>query len=81
MRGPGRGAAPVTRSCCPTWQRVLGPDHPDTLITRTTSRTGPASAGTAAEALRLFQELLPDQVRVLGPDHPDTLTTRDNIAS
>lgn len=38
-------------------------------------------AGTAAEALRLFIELLPDQMRVLGSDHPDTLTTRNNIAT
>jgi hypothetical protein len=27
--------------------------------------------------LRLFQELLADQVRALGPDHPDTLDTLD----
>ena len=36
--------------------------------------------GDSAEALRLYQELLPDLVRVLGPDHPDTLTTRGSIA-
>ena len=36
--------------------------------------------GDAAAALRLFQDLLPDQERVLGRDHPDTLMTRNNIA-
>jgi hypothetical protein len=37
--------------------------------------------GEAREALRLFQELLPDRERVLGPGHPDTLATRGHIAS
>jgi hypothetical protein len=33
-----------------------------------------------ADALRLYSDLLPDQVRVLGPDHVDTLLTRASIA-
>ena len=60
--------------------RVLGPDHPDTLATRGNIAAWTGQCGDAAEALRLSQELLPDQVRVLGPGHPDTLTTRGNIA-
>ena len=36
--------------------------------------------GDAAEALRLFQALLPDFERVLGKDHPDTLKTRQYVA-
>lgn len=32
------------------------------------------------EALRLFEELLPNQELVLGNAHPETLTTRNNIA-
>ena len=31
-------------------------------------------------ALRLFTELLPDQLRVVGAGHPDTLATRASIA-
>jgi hypothetical protein len=38
-------------------------------------------SGDPARALRLFQELLADQVRALGPDHPDTLDTRNIIAT
>jgi Tetratricopeptide repeat len=34
-----------------------------------------------AGALKLFKELLPDQIRILGNDHPDVLDTRENIAS
>ena len=35
---------------------------------------------TPPAALRLYRELLPDQVQVPDPDHPDVLTTRGNIA-
>ena len=64
----------------PDQERVLGPDHPDTLTTRNNIAHWTGQSGDAREALRLFQELLPDQERVLGPDHPDTLSTRNNIA-
>jgi hypothetical protein len=37
--------------------------------------------GDAAEARRLFRELLPHHKRVLGPAHPDVLATRNNIAA
>ena len=37
------------------------------------------SALRPAEALRLYQELLPDQVRVLGSDHPDALSIQSRI--
>ncbi len=38
-------------------------------------------AGEPAEALRLYQLLLPDRERVFGPHHPDTLATRERIQS
>ena len=60
--------------------RVLGPDHPDTLITRSNIALWRGEAGDPAGAITAFEQLLPDQLRVLGPDHPDTLTTRSNIA-
>jgi hypothetical protein len=37
--------------------------------------------GDAADALRLFNALLPDRERSLGSAHPDTLTTRSNVVS
>ena len=58
----------------------LGPDDENTLRTRAGIAYWTSAAGKAREALRLFQELLPDRERVLGPDHPDTLTTRKYIA-
>jgi FHA domain/Tetratricopeptide repeat len=62
-------------------ERVLGPEHPDTLRTRADLAFWIGESGDAAQALRLFQELLPDLERVLGPDHPDTLATRGSIAA
>jgi Tetratricopeptide repeat len=59
----------------------LGPDHPDTLTTRSNIAAWTGQAGDARGALELFTALLPDQQRILGPDHPDTLATRSNIAA
>ncbi len=59
---------------------TLGPDHPNTLTARAQTAFWTGQAGDAAEALRLFRALLPDQERLLGPDHPNTLITRGNIA-
>jgi Tetratricopeptide repeat len=57
----------------------LGPDHPDTLTTRSNVAFWRGEAGDAAGAAVAFEALLTDQLRVLGPDHPDTLRTRSNL--
>ena len=80
-RGGGRAEAlRLYRELLPDRQRVLGPDHPDTLGTRHDIARWTGEAGDAREALRLYRELLPDRQRVQGPDHPDTLSTRHDIA-
>ena len=56
------------------------PDHPDILAVRANIAGWTGVCGDAVGALRLYQELLPDQERVLGPHHPDTLSIRANIA-
>ncbi|MEU6603057.1 hypothetical protein ABZ944_39130, partial [Streptomyces flaveolus] len=53
--------------------RLLGPDHPDTLITRSHLARWQGEAGDAAGAAAAFAELLADWLRVLGPD-PTTAT-------
>ncbi|MFN2485523.1 MAG: tetratricopeptide repeat protein [Acidimicrobiia bacterium] len=58
-----------------------GKDSPtDALNTRNNIAYWTGQAGKPSEALRLFQELLPDRVRVLGPEHPDTVRTRNFVA-
>jgi tetratricopeptide (TPR) repeat protein len=59
----------------------LGPDHPDTLRTRSNLATWLGEAGRVQDAAGQFERLLADQARVLGPDHPATLTTRGNLAT
>ncbi|MFB8440664.1 FxSxx-COOH system tetratricopeptide repeat protein [Streptomyces niveus] len=54
-------------------RRVLGDDHPDTLL----ARGNLARAHHSAEAT---ESVLADCVRVLGPGHPRTLTTRRDLA-
>jgi tetratricopeptide (TPR) repeat protein len=61
-------------------ERVLGPDHPDTLTSRNNLAADYTDAGRVEEALSLDEQVLAARERVLGPDHPDTLTSRDNLA-
>ena len=61
-------------------ERVLGPDHPDTLTIRNNLAGAYYSVGRFGEAIELYEQVLADRVRVLGPDHPDTLTVRNNLA-
>ena len=58
---------------------MLGPDHPDTLTTRSNLAYWRGEAGDPAGAATAFEQLLADYQRVLGADHPDTLTTRGHL--
>ena len=60
--------------------RVLGPDHPETLIARGNFAYWVSEAGQPALAAAQCRDLLADCQRVLGPDHPHTLTARSNLA-
>ncbi|MFI8194407.1 FxSxx-COOH system tetratricopeptide repeat protein [Streptomyces sp. NPDC085946] len=57
-------------------KRRRGPDHPDTLASRTSFANTLALQGHYQEAADLQQRALADRERTLGPDHPDTLTSR-----
>ncbi|GIH15514.1 tetratricopeptide repeat protein [Rugosimonospora africana] len=61
-------------------QRVLGPDHPDTLSARYELGYWQGECGDFAGAAEAQERLLTDRVRALGPDHPATLSTRANVA-
>jgi hypothetical protein len=50
-------------------ERVLGPDHPDTLTSRANLSYAYQWAGLT-EAIPLLEQTLADFARVLGPDHP-----------
>jgi tetratricopeptide (TPR) repeat protein len=61
-------------------ERVLGSEHPDTLISRNNLAAGYQALGRYQEAVQLLEETLRVQERVLGPEHPDTLISRNNLA-
>jgi tetratricopeptide (TPR) repeat protein len=62
-------------------ERILGPDHPDTLNSRNSLALAYLAAGRAADAIPFFEAVLVDQERLLGSDHPHTLTSQINLAT
>ena len=62
-------------------ERVLGPDHPDTLSSRHNLTLAYQDAGRLDEAISLDEQNLLAYERALGPDHPDTLQSRNNLAA
>ena len=59
---------------------MLGPEHPDTLISMNNLADTMRAQGDLAGARKLQEETLRIQSRVLGPEHPDTLTSMNNLA-
>ena len=62
-------------------ERILGPEHPDTLTARANLATAYQQAGRTSDAITFFEQLLVDSERVLGSEHPQTLTARANLAT
>jgi len=62
-------------------ERILGPDHPDTLNSRNSLAAAYQAAGRVADAIPLFEQTLVGRERLLGPEHPDTLTSQNNLAA
>ncbi|AIA02251.1 tetratricopeptide repeat protein [Streptomyces noursei] len=57
-------------------ERLLGPDHPDTLGCRHHLVVGLGRLGRLEECRTTAREVADARARVLGPHHPDTLATR-----
>ena len=60
--------------------RLLGPEHPDTLTSRSNLAVVLDSLGRLEEAEAQQRAVLDARMRLLGPEHPDTLTSRSNLA-
>ncbi|MGK2957906.1 MAG: tetratricopeptide repeat protein [Acidimicrobiales bacterium] len=61
------------------YERILGPDHPDTITARGNLGICYRMAGRTEEAITIQERVLADSERILGPDHPDTITVRGNL--
>ena len=64
-----------------TRQRILGPDHPDTLTSQNNLATTYQDAGRVDEAILLLAQTLAVREGRLGQDHPSTLNSRSNLAA
>ncbi|WP_274917278.1 serine/threonine-protein kinase [Streptomyces sp. WZ-12] len=61
-------------------ERLLGPDHPDTLGCRHHVAVGLCRLGRLEEGRTAARDVAEARTRVLGAHHPDTLTTRWELA-
>jgi DNA replication protein DnaC len=61
--------------------RILGEDHPDTMMSRNNLASAYQEAGRLSEAIAMHEQALADRARILGEDHPDTMMSRNNLAS
>ncbi len=77
-RGKYEQAEPLYQRALTTYERVLGPEHPDTLRSVNNLAVLYRNQGKYEQAEPLLQRALTTRERVLGPEHPDTVRTREN---
>jgi tetratricopeptide (TPR) repeat protein len=80
QRGQYRETEPLWNSALAMCERVLGPEHPDTLNMINNLAALYWSQGKYEQAEPLIQRALEASERVLGPEHPDTLYIVNNLA-
>ena len=80
MLGDLAGALPLHRRALDSSERVLGTEHPDTLMCVNNLAGCLYALGDAAGALPLCRRALDSRERVLGKEHPNTLTSVNNLA-
>jgi tetratricopeptide (TPR) repeat protein len=78
QRGQYREAEPLWKSLLAICERVLGPEHPETLSTVNNLAALYHVQGKYEQAAPLYQRALATLERVLGPEHPTTTRVREN---
>ena len=61
--------------------RLLGPEHPDTVRARSDLARAYHQTGRVADAVPLVEQVLAARERLFGAEHARTLTARNNLAS
>jgi DNA-binding SARP family transcriptional activator len=77
---PGQRDLAISQIVVAHAERILGAEHPATLLARNDLAAAHHSAGRTATATAIFEPLVADHERILGVEHPATLTTRNNLA-
>jgi tetratricopeptide (TPR) repeat protein len=80
-RGAYRSAEALCRIAVRVEARLLGPEHPDTLISMNNLAETMKAQGDLASARQLHEQLLDISRRVLGQEHPATLNSMNNLAA
>ncbi|KAI9824171.1 MAG: hypothetical protein M1826_007429 [Phylliscum demangeonii] len=73
-------AEEIEKQVLETHERVLGPEHPETLRSMSILALTYAEQGRWDDAKKLQVQNLEIHKRVLGPEHPDTLASMHNLA-
>ena len=77
--GDPRAARPWYERALRIWERVLGPDHPETALGLNNLAALLWAQGELAAARHMCQRALAIREGALGPDHPDTARTLNNL--
>ena len=80
QRGQYRESEPLFQQALAMCERVLGPEHPDTLNILNSLAVLYVDQGKYEQVEPLYQRALEASERVLGPEHPDTLGSLNNLA-
>jgi hypothetical protein len=78
--GNWEDAARQLRDVLRELDRIVGPEHQDTLRVRQLLAHATGGAGDALAGAVMLRSLLPEQTRILGADHEDTLASRQYLA-
>lgn len=78
--GDWRKAVGQLRDVQAELERIVGPEHEDTLRTRQLLAHAVGGAGNPLEAAAMLRTLLAEQTRLTGPDHEQTMTSRQYLA-
>jgi tetratricopeptide (TPR) repeat protein len=79
-QGSYRDAEQVLRAAAEAREHALGPEHADTLRSRTRLAYAQYRQGKYNEAIEGFRGIVALEERVFGPMHPDTLLARNGLA-
>ena len=73
-------ARPLFERALAIYEKVLGPEHPDTATSLNNLAVLLQAQGDLAGARPLYERALAIREKVLGPEHPDTATSLNNLA-
>ena len=77
FRGDERSAIALDERVVEARRRLLGAEHPETLLAMNNLAVGLGNIGEVKRAHELLARVLEAQERVLGPEHPQTLMSRN----